>query len=328
MSLPASVVVREVGAREGMQFEKGPIPTAAKIRLVDLLSECNFPEIEVTSFVSPKWVPQMADAEQVATGFTRRPGTDYTCVYLNQRGLERALAVGTLDVRAAVIVSASEVFSHKNMGRSTEQVLADIPGSLGVARDANVPVAYLSVAAAFGCNYGGDVDLDTVIDRFSRALSVAADSGVSIPTLLLADTMGWANPEQIRRTVGEVRERWPEHDIRMHLHDTRGMGIANAYAAMQLGAREFDASVAGLGGCPFGGYHGAAGNIATEEFVHMCHEMGVDTGVDLDRLNNVALEAESIVGHPLPGKVMRGRALHTYRTSHRPDVLTSGTGII
>jgi len=313
MTLPKTVVVREVGPREGMQIEKGPIPTAEKIRLVNLLSECNFPEIEVTSFVSPKWVPQMADAEQVATGFTRKPGTEYTCVYLNKQGLERALAVGTLDVKAAVIVSASEEFSHKNMGRSTEQVLADIPNSLAVARDANVPVAYLSVAAAFGCNYAGDVDLGAVIDRFTRALAVAADAGVHIPTLLLADTMGWANPEQIRRTVGEVRERWPEHDIRMHLHDTRGMGIANAYAAMQMGAREFDASVGGLGGCPFGGNHGAAGNIATEEFVHMCHEMGIDTGVDLDRLIDVALQSESIVGHSLPGKIMRGRALHTYR---------------
>ena len=313
MTLPKSVVVREVGAREGMQIEKGPIPTSEKIRLVNLLSECNFPEIEVTSFVSPKWVPQMADAEQVATGFTRKPGTDYTCVYLNKRGLERALAVGTLDVKAAVIVSASEEFSHKNMRRSTEQVLADIPDSLSVARDAKIPVAYLSVAAAFGCNYGGDVDLHDVIDRFTRALAVAEDAGVHIPTLLLADTMGWANPEQIRRTVGEVRERWPEHDIRMHLHDTRGMGIANAYAAMQMGARDFDASVAGLGGCPFGGDHGAAGNIATEEFVHMCHEMGIETGVDLDRLIDVALQTESIVGHSLPGKVMRGRALHTYR---------------
>jgi len=313
MTLPKTVVVREVGPREGMQIEKGPIPTAEKIRLVNLLSECNFPEIEVTSFVSPKWVPQMADAEQVATGFTRKPGTEYTCVYLNKQGLERALAVGTLDVKAAVIVSASEEFSHKNMGRSTEQVLADIPNSLAVARDANVPVAYLSVAAAFGCNYAGDVDLGAVIDRFTRALAVAADAGVHIPTLLLADTMGWANPEQIRRTVGEVRERWPEHDIRMHLHDTRGMGIANAYAAMQMGAREFDASVGGLGGCPFGGNHGAAGNIATEEFVHMCHEMGIDTGVDLDRLIDVALQSESIVGHSLPGKIMRGRALQTYR---------------
>ncbi|WP_027507296.1 hydroxymethylglutaryl-CoA lyase [Rhodococcus sp. UNC23MFCrub1.1] len=313
MTLPQSVIVREVGAREGMQIEKGPIATEEKIRLVDLLSECSFSEIEVTSFVSPKWVPQMADAEEVAAGFTRRPGIDYTCVYLNKRGLERALSVGTLDVKAALVVSASEEFSRQNMRRSTEQVLADIPASLAVAQAAHIPVAYLSVAAAFGCNYGGDVAVETVIDRFARALDVASESGVDVSTLLLADTMGWANPEQVRRTVSEVRTRWPDHDIRMHLHDTRGMGIANAYAAMQLGAREFDSSVAGLGGCPFGGDHGAAGNIATEEFVHMCHEMGVETGVDLDRLIEVALEAESIVGHTLPGKVMRGRALHTYR---------------
>ena len=133
MTLPKTVLVREVGPREGMQIEKGPIPTAEKIHLVNLLSECNFPEIEVTSFVSPKWVPQMADAEQVATGFTRKPGTEYTCVYLNKQGLERALAVGTLDVKAAVIVSASEEFSHKNMGRSTEQVPTSRIRSLSLA---------------------------------------------------------------------------------------------------------------------------------------------------------------------------------------------------
>jgi hydroxymethylglutaryl-CoA lyase len=159
------------------------------------------------------------------------------------------------------------------------------------------------------------------VDRIERALALADGEGMEIRTLLLADSMGWASPEQVRHTVGAIRERWPDHLIRLHLHDTRGMGLANAYAAMCEGVTEFDSSVAGLGGCPFGGDRGAAGNIATEDLVHMCAELGVETGVDLDRLLDVAHEAVGIVGHDLPGKVMKGGSLAAVRRGllNRPN---------
>lgn len=313
MGLPARISVHEVGPREGMQIEKGPIPTADKIRLVDMLSECGFPEIEVTSFVSPKWVPQMADAEQVVAGIALRPGTEYTAIYLNVQGLVRALRTGRLTVPGKISVAASETFSVRNTNRTHEQTFAETEGRIASAHEWNVAVTELGVMAAFGCNYEGDIAPARVVSLIDRMLGVADASGARIELIQLADTMGWANPLSVRRLVGAVRDRWPDHRINLHLHDTRGLGLANALAGMELGVDDFDAAVGGLGGCPYAGFADAPGNIATEDLVHLCHEIGVQTGVDLDRLVGVAREAERIVGRPLPGKVLRGGHLPSYR---------------
>jgi hydroxymethylglutaryl-CoA lyase len=313
MPLPKFVTITEVGPREGMQFEKGPIPTADKIRLVDMLSDCNFKTIEVTSFVSPKWVPQMADAEAVAAGFRRRPGTEYGCVVLNARGLERAVATGKFDIHGMVYAAASELFSKKNMNRTIEESYLELATRIGVFKQLKVPLEQIGIMAAFGCNYEGDVDPARVVGIVARMLDITQDHGVGITTVSLADTMGWATPLTIRRLVGMIQERWPEKTLCLHLHDTRGLGLANAFAAMEMGVAEFDAAVGGLGGCPYGGFKGAAGNIVTEDLVHMCHEMGIETGIDLDRLILAAREAERIVGHPLPGKLIQGAPLSSYR---------------
>jgi hydroxymethylglutaryl-CoA lyase len=167
--------------------------------------------------------------------------------------------------------------------------------------------------AAFGCNYQSDIDPDHVVGLVQRLIQMAADHGMAIELIQLADTMGWANPLAIRRMVGKIRDKWPDHRINLHLHDTRGLGLANALAAMEMGVDDFDSAVAGLGGCPYAGFKDAPGNIATEDLVHLCQEIGVETGVDLQRLLEVAREAEQIVGHPLPGKVMRGGHLDSYR---------------
>lgn len=315
MALPKKIVIHELGPREGMQIEKEPIATSEKIRLVDMLSECSFPEIEVTSFVSPKWVPQMADAEEVVAGIKRAPGTKYTCVYLNSHGLARAVGAGKLDVEGSLSVTASELFSKRNTNRSIEETFAETEKRIANFKEHAVAATEVSVMAAFGCNYEGDVDPHHVVRLIDRMMSVAGDHSLGIELIQLADTMGWANPGSIRRLVGLVQDRWPQMRINLHLHDTRGMAMANAFAAMEMGVDDFDTAVGGLGGCPYAGFKGAAGNIATEDLVHMCHELGVETGVDLARLIEVAREAEVIVGHPIPGKVMRGGSLTAYRAA-------------
>src|SRR6185369_7170799 len=317
MALPKRIVIHELGPREGMQIEKNPIATAEKIRLVDLLSDCVFPEIEVTSFVSPKWVPQMADAEQVVAGFKRRPGTKYTCVYLNSQGMARAVATQKLDVQGSLSVTASEAFSKKNTNRTIEDTFAETERRVEALKQMNVPTHEVSVMAAFGCNYSGDVAPEHVIGLIDRMMGIARKHDIKIELIQLADTMGWANPLSIRRIVGMVQDRWPEPRINLHLHDTRGLGLANAFAAMEMGVDDFDSAVAGLGGCPYAGFKDAPGNIATEDLVHLCNELGVETGIDLPRLLDVAREAEHIFGHPLPGKVMRGGHLASYRRKAR-----------
>ncbi len=314
MAMPKKITIHEVGPREGMQFEKGPIKTEDKIRLVDLLSECNFPEIEVTSFVSPKWVPQMADADQVAAGFKRKPGTLYTAIYLNTQGAERAIATGRFDMEGSISTPASDVFSKKNSNRSIEENFAEAEKRIAMFKEKGIPLQNVSVIAAFGCNYSGAIDPDKVVEYVGRLMDIAQANDTKPEFIQLADTMGWANPGAIRTLVGKVQKRWPNMRINLHLHDTRGLGLANVLAAMEMGVDDFDSAVAGLGGCPFGGFKGAAGNIVTEDLVHMCEELGIETGVNLDRLLEVAREAEVIVGHPLPGKVMNGGRLESYRT--------------
>jgi hydroxymethylglutaryl-CoA lyase len=319
MMLPKSITIHELGPREGMQIEKNPVSTADKVRLIDRLSACNFAEIEVTSFVSPKWVPQMADAEAVVAGFQRREGTRYTGIYLNPQGLARAVKTGKLDVEGVLSVTASEAFSRKNTNRSIEQALAETESRIEMLKVMQVPTREISVMAAFGCNYEGEVDPQHVIRLIERLHRMAQDHGLDIDLIQLADTMGWANPLAIRRLVGAVQDRWPGKRINLHLHDTRGLGLANALAALEMGVDDFDSAVGGLGGCPYAGFAGAAGNIATEDLVHLCGEIGVETGVDLPLLLEVAREAEAIVGHALPGKVMRGGALPPRRHQKQAD---------
>jgi len=313
MALPKRITIHEVGPREGIQIEKNPIPTAEKIRFIDMLSQCHFHEIETVSFVSPKWVPSMADAEEVVAGITRVPGTRYTSIYLNAQGMNRAVATRKLDVEGSLSVTASETFSKRNTNRTIEETFAETQKRIDACKEAGVPASEVSVMAAFGCNYEGDIPPAKVLGLVDRLMRMAKDNELDIKLIQLADTMGWANPVAIRRMVGLVQDRWPDQRINLHLHDTRGMGLANAFAAMEMGVDDFDSAVAGLGGCPYAGFKDAPGNITTEDLVHMCAELGVETGIDLPRLLDIAREAETIFGHPLPGKVMRGGHLASYR---------------
>ena len=307
------VTITEEGAREGFQIEKGPIPTARKIELIDALAQTGLQHIQIVSFVNPKLVPGMADAEQVVAGVTPRPGVAYSGLWLNDKGFERALATGKLDMRATISLSASDSFLRRNQNCTHQQLVEAQHRSIELYVSCGVEIEQGLISAAFGCNFDGDVPPSRVVTLVDELLALADSHDIELKTVNLADTMAWATPATIKRVVGAVRDKHPELEIALHLHDTRGMGIANAYAGLELGVRHFDAAVAGLGGCPFAEHGGAAGNVCTEDLVFMCEEMGLETGIDLDRLIACACLAEEIVGHPLPGAVKQGGSLRRLR---------------
>ncbi len=312
--LPRRVEIHEEGPREGFQIEPGPITTERKVALIDALSETGLKRIQIASFVNPKRVPGWADAEAVVEGFHPRDGVRYTALWLNEKGLERAIVLkDRLSLRGTISLCASEPFLQRNQNRGFAENARVQHAQIAMFEANGVPVEGISVMAAFGCNFAGDIPVATVIERVAEGHDIAAAHGLPVKTLSLADTMAWATPAGIKRVIGAVRERWPELRLNLHLHDTRGLGLANAYAGLEMGVASFDASVAGLGGCPFAGHKGAAGNVCTEDLAFMCEEMGIETGIDVERLGAAARLAEEIVGHPLPGSVMRGGTLAKYR---------------
>jgi hydroxymethylglutaryl-CoA lyase len=311
--LPKFVQINEEGPREGFQIEKGHIPTERKVELIDALSETGINHIQTVSFVNPKRVPGWADAEEVVRRFTPKPGVRYTGLWLNDKGFERALACGKLHIRGSISLTASEKFLLRNQRRTLAENLAAQREMIALFLKHDIPVERGSVMAAFGCNFEGDIGPARIVAMVDDIMAVAGEFGLKIKTVSLADTMAWATPVGITRTVGAVRDKYPDLAIALHLHDTRGMAIANAYAGLQMGVASFDSTVAGLGGCPFAAHGGAAGNVCTEDLVFMLHEMGIETGIDLERLVEVAVLAEDIVGHPLPGSLKSGGTLTRLR---------------
>ena len=311
--LPKAIHIQEEGPREGFQIEAGPISTARKIELIDALSETGLRHIQIVSFVNPKRVPGMADAEDVVRGIRPKDGVHYTAVWLNDKGLERALATPRLHVEGKIAMSASEKFLMRNQNKTMQGQVDYNHRAVERFKSLDIPVKRGGINSAFGCNYQGDVPVSTIMTLLAQIFDIAAEHDLTLDTIGLSDTMAWATPLSIKRTVGAIRERYPDIRISLHLHDTRGMAIANAYAGLEMGVDMYDACVAGLGGCPFAGHKGAAGNVCTEDLAFMCAEMGIETGIDLDRLLDCARLAEDIVGHPLPGSVMKGGTLSRLR---------------
>jgi hydroxymethylglutaryl-CoA lyase len=311
--LPSFVQINEEGPREGFQFEKGAIATDRKIALIDALSQTGINHIQIVSFVNSKNVPGMADADQVVESIAVKPDVDYTSLWLNEKGFQRALGHERLTHVGTIQLAASEKFLMRNQNRTAAQQLAGQHNIVEMYKASGVPVERGSVMAAFGCNFEGDIPVERVVSLVGQILDVAKEHSVTLKYVTLADTMAWATPLAIKRVVGAIRERWPNLDLALHLHDTRGMAIANAFAGLEMGVKRFDSSVAGLGGCPFAGHQGAAGNVCTEDLVFMCDEMGIKTGIDLSALIECARLAEDVVGHPLPGSVMKGGSLQVYR---------------
>lgn len=313
--LPKHVEFREEGPREGFQIEKRTYPLEDRVRLVEALAETGLHHIQVASFVSPKHVPQMADSEAFFAALRKKPGVEYTGLWLNEQGFARARAAKGVDLQGKISLYASDAFARRNNGCSADEMAERQVRWLDLYAEAGVPVRNAIVMAAFGCNFEGDIPPERVVKLARYARDICAARGEALPQLFLADTMGWANPSQVTRLVGMVREALPEVRIGLHLHDTRGLGAANVLAALRMGVDLFDSSVAGLGGCPFAahGDAGAAGNICTEDMVFMCHEMGIETGIDLEALVECARLAESIIGRRLNGHVMHAGTLAKYR---------------
>jgi hydroxymethylglutaryl-CoA lyase len=290
---PERVSIREVGPRDGLQNEN-PVPTKDKVRLLDLLAGTGLRRIEAVSFVHPKSIPQMADADEVWVAATKHPDIRYSALVPNSRGAQRALAAGFTEIE--VVVSASDTHNQRNVNRSTAESLDDIAGLIALLHDHGAS-AEVIIATSFGCPYEGDVDPDRVAGIVDRVVADGADR------ISFGDTTGMATPPRVVAVLDRVRSRHPDRPVLLHFHNTRGAALANILTAMQFGVTEFDASVGGLGGCPYA--PGASGNVATEEVVHLLHDMGVDTGVDLVALIEVAREAERIVGRELPSGVLR-----------------------
>jgi isopropylmalate/homocitrate/citramalate synthase len=312
--LPSRVEIHEEGPREGFQIEPGPIPSADKIRLIEALADTGLRHIQVCSFVNTRLVPGWADAEAVVEGFTARPGVEYTGLFFNGNGLDRALAFkGKLTVNGAIALTASEGFTRKNLNRSPQENIDAMKKHSTLQKSKGIPVTRIGVMAAFGCNYQGDISPAQVIRTLQDGLAIAEETGAAITLFSLADTMGWATPARIERVIAEVRNRWPDMTLALHLHDTRGLAVANAHAALKMGVIQYDSTVGGLGGCPFAGQPKAAGNICTEELVLLCEEMGIHTSVDLDSLIEVGRLAEDIVGHQLPSELIHAGSLDAFR---------------
>ena len=311
--LPKRVHINEEGPREGFQIEPGPISTEDKIRLIDALSETGVGHMQIVSFVNPKRVPGMADAEELARGIKVKPGVEYSALWFNERGLEQARAIPHLTVDCKITLYASEHFLISNLNRDRKQHLVKVRELVQYCLDNGVSVKRAGINAAFGCNFEGDVSTEALISTVDDTLAVAAEFDLDIEAFSLADSMAWATPEGIKRGVGAVKDKYPDMPLRLHLHNTRGMGIANAYAGLEMGVDRYDSSIAGLGGCPFAKHQGAAGNVATEDLVFMCEEMGIETGIDLDALIEASAVATQVVAHDTPACIAKGGSLAAIR---------------
>jgi isopropylmalate/homocitrate/citramalate synthase len=291
MTQPKHVTIVEVGPRDGLQNERARVSTADKIEFVNRLTAANLPVIEVTAFVSPTWVPQMADASDVFAGIARRPGTRYTALVPNLAGLDRALAAGVTEI--AVFAAASETFSRNNINQTVDDSLATYKEVCDRARAAGLRVrGYLSTA--FGCPFEGDVPPARVADVAARL------AALGVFEVAISDTIGIAHPGQVPRVLDAVLARLPVEQIALHYHDTRGTALANVLASLPYGIATYDAASGGLGGCPYA--PGAAGNLATDDLIYMLDGLGIETGVSLAAVTEASAFIGQRLDHRLPSK--------------------------
>ena len=295
------IEINEVSPRDGLQMEKAFVPTESKIAYIDALSACGFARIEVTSYTSPKAIPALADADAVMAGIRRVPGVRYTALVPNLRGMERAVEGRPDEIN--LVMSVSETHNRANLRMTREQSLAGLQDVLRQAGTLGLP-CNVSLSTAFGCPFEGEIDAAEVL-RLARTL---ADSGAA--GITACDTTGMAHPEQVRQ-LSVMLQKALQTPITIHLHNTRGMGLANALAAYQAGIRRFDAATGGLGGCPYA--PGASGNVSTEELAHMFASMGCETGIDVERLLAVVGTLSSLVGSPVTSQLAQaGTRLRRY----------------
>jgi len=302
VSLSSNITVVEVGTRDGFQMEREFIPTNSKIEIINHLIKTGLRNFEATSFVSPKAIPQMRDAAEVVSGVDRVPGLCLAALVPNPKGAENAAKAGIDEM--VVFVSATESHNKSNVNRTIAESLKGFESVAEIGAKAGIPL-HGAVAVAFGCPFEGNVAPEKVGDIVERM------HALGITAVTLGDTTGMATPPTVRQTTRYLKDRFPEIDLALHFHNTRGIGLVNVYAALELGYRRFESSVGGLGGCPFA--PGATGNVATEDLVYMLKELGLDCGVDLEKLIESANLVEQVIGRTLPGQVMKaGPRLRRY----------------
>jgi hydroxymethylglutaryl-CoA lyase len=294
--LPKTVRIREVGPRDGFQNEPETIDTAEKVRLIDLLSATGVGRMEITSFVRPDVVPQLADATEVLLAARRRPGVSFSVLIPNERGLERALGMRDRFDEVSVFLSASETHNRHNVNRSVEESLVGLEATLAAAGTAGLRREGV-IATSFGCPYEGHVAPERVFEIAERLAAAGCDE------VGFGDTTGMANPRQVHEFFAAARERLSGVELTAHFHNTRGQGLANLVAALEEGVESFESSFGELGGCPVP--PGSTGNVGSEDVVSMLHEMGVETGIDLPRLIAASRAAQEVLGRPLGAHVLR-----------------------
>jgi hydroxymethylglutaryl-CoA lyase len=306
--VPPTVTVYEVGPRDGLQNEAATVPTQDKLALVGALAGAGLRRIEATSFVSPRWIPQLADADALVPALPRVPGVSWVVLVPNARGLERLVEAlrragePAPPVAAAVFLSASESHNRKNLNRSVGESLRELEAVVPAARAAGLGVRGY-VSTVFGCPYEGAVDPERAAAVAERLVALGCDQ------VSLGDTIGVGTPALTRRVLGRMLRTIPAERLALHMHDTRGTALANVLAGLDLGITTFDSSVGGLGGCPYA--PGASGNLATEDLVYMLHGMGYETGVDFHKLVAAGALAQRLVGRKLPGKALQAELART-----------------
>jgi hydroxymethylglutaryl-CoA lyase len=296
--LPSHVTLVEVGPRDGLQNEPQPVATAHKVELVHRLQAAGLREIEVTSYVSPKWVPQMADNAQVMAAIARPPGVRHSALVPNLQGLQAALAGGAATRPDEIVVfgAASEAFSRRNINCSIAESIERFAPVVAAAHAAGLKVR-AAISCALGCPYQGEVGADAVEDVVVRMKAIGVDH------VGIADTIGVGTPRKVQAAIERALKHYPPVEVSGHFHDTYGMALANVYACLELGVHCFDASVAGLGGCPYA--KGATGNVATEDVVYLLHGLGIATGIDLDALVDAGAFVSGVLGRPPASRVAR-----------------------
>ena len=311
--LPKSVNIFDDTMREGLQIESPDIPVSEKLRLLDAISEMGAKKISIGSFAHPKWTPSMACIDEIAEHFEPKPGIEYTAAVFNKRGYDRADGyfpkINVRGRRFATHVELCDTFARRNYNRTQGEMMAAMDASIAAAVEANAESGSAALGNPFGSNFEGAFSLEQRMGLLDAMVAKWRDAGIPVKKVSFLDAMGWNMPHTVRETILAIREKYPEIEtFHMHMHNTRGATIASYYEALQLGATDFDTSLGGMGGCPYCGNGRAAGHVPTEDFVHLCHEMGIETGYDLDKVIEAACVAEEVVGHPLWGHVSKAGA--------------------
>jgi hydroxymethylglutaryl-CoA lyase len=304
VTMPQEVVIREVGPREGFQILPRVVPVADRLRLIEALVAASVRHIEVASFVRGDKVPQMADAEELVSRLPQADGVEFTALCLNAKGFERAEKTGRLKNSGWIYTSPSNSFLKANSNLTLDGSVAQVPEWAKLFRAHGKRLHGIMVSTAFGCSYEGSISASTVVSLVKRFAAACESAGEKVSEICLADTVGMGSPKTVRECLTALRPLGIP--VSLHLHDTMGLGLVNAYAGLLEGVSIFETSVGGMGGCPF--TPGAAGNVATEDLVYLCNELGIKTNIDLDRLCKAAELAELIVGTELPGRVYRARS--------------------